>query len=114
MGEFEDAYDSWRSMTFPHGATSDELGELQADLALADTWVAEAVIPYAEDRVYRPAKVDVMDTLGHLIARANAIAAVDPGEAHLASSIAQYAQALMRIYQAFLRLADRGDGDERR
>ncbi len=70
MGALEDAVATWRDQAFPPGSATDALDELHADLALADTWVAESVIPFVEHGLHKPARVDVVTGLRDLGARA--------------------------------------------
>jgi len=60
MSDFEAAVATWRSQPFPSGSINDALDELHADLVLADTWVAEAVIPFVDHGALQPAHVDVI------------------------------------------------------
>jgi hypothetical protein len=98
---FTEAYTAWRSLPFPPGSTEDTLDELHADLALADTWVADSVIPYVERGIYEPAQVDVLDTLRTLRNRAGALRdrGPDPG---LAGRYIKYVDVLLRVYHEFL------------
>jgi hypothetical protein len=103
MVRLQEAYAAWRTEPFPHGGSHDELGELHADLALADTWVAESVIPYVERGVYEPANVDVMSSLAELRARLEALASA--GDVGVKASMADYSRyidLLAEVYEAFL------------
>ena len=103
MGEFEDAYASWRSRPFPPGSTNDSLDELHADLALADTWVAETVIPFVEHGVSDPARIDVVNELRKLRSRAEELGRASDGEeARQAASYRDYFDVLLRVYEGFL------------
>ena len=103
MREFEDAYSSWRGQPFPSGSSRDALDELHADLALADTWVAETVIPYVENGLRRPARVDVDTELRRLRTRAVELGQVgDAEDRRLANSYRDYAGLLLHLYAAFL------------
>jgi len=61
--DFERAYSKWREQPFPLGSSLDALDELHADLALVDTWVAEALVPFVEHGMYRPIQVDPIQKL---------------------------------------------------
>lgn len=103
MNNFEDAYEAWRSTAFPVGSARDTLDELHADLALVDTWVAESVIPFAETGRHQPARVDVIEELRRLRARANELAQVgDADDKRLAESYHKYAGILLSVYEGFL------------
>lgn len=81
MVNFQEAYASWREQTFPSGSSCDALDEIHADLALADAWVAETVIPFIQHGVYRPAQVDVVGTPEKIRDRAIQLArGVAPGD----------------------------------
>jgi hypothetical protein len=104
VDDFAEAVTAWRMLPFPDGGTSDATGELHADLALADTWVAESVLPYVEHGTHDPAKVDVIDTLGDLQRRAvNLARSSDSEERELADAYLGYIEALVRVYEGFLR-----------
>jgi hypothetical protein len=104
MVDFQDAYESWKNQPFPSGSSWDELDEVHADLALADTWVADTVGPFIESGVYRPAQVDVIGTLDKIRNRAIQLGAQGEGEdKRLAEEYAKYAGLLQSVYQGFLR-----------
>lgn len=54
MDHFSRAVEAWRREPFPPGSATDALDELHADLALADSWLAEAVIPFVDRGVFEP------------------------------------------------------------
>ncbi|HEY5317055.1 MAG TPA: hypothetical protein VIJ20_03685 [Solirubrobacteraceae bacterium] len=97
MATFSDVYADWRRRPFPDGGSDDVLGELHADLALADTWVAESVIPYAERGLFEPAQIDVLDQLQALRRRAGNLSVREREEEYLA-----YVDALSEVYARFL------------
>lgn len=103
MGEFEDAYIAWRNQPFPSGSGDDSLDELHADLALADSWVADSVIPYVERGIFQPAQLDVIGELGKLRGRALELRAgggrEDPA---LYDAYRDYADLLVRVYEGFV------------
>jgi len=104
MIEFEKAYAAWRVQAFPIGSGLDALDELHADLALADTWVADTVIPFIERGIYSPAKVDVLGRLSEIRQRAIELAeTVGGGDHDLAMEYDAYAHLQETVYQAFLR-----------
>jgi hypothetical protein len=103
MAALEDAYAAWRGAPFPPGSTDDEVDEIHADLVLADTWVAESVIPYVERAVYEPAKADVLGTLREL--RSRSVALADGGSDDrrtLVASYLHYVGLLEEVYRAFI------------
>jgi hypothetical protein len=101
--DFKDSYASWRRKPFPQGSSTDSLDELHADLALADTWVAETVIPFVERGVYKPAQVDVIQELGKLHDRAREIEQMTDGEdRRLAADYGHHAALLVGVYNGFL------------
>jgi hypothetical protein len=57
VGDFEEAVSLWRERSFPAGSEDDDLDELHADIALADSWIADAVIPYVDAGLFNPPKV---------------------------------------------------------
>jgi hypothetical protein len=102
--EFEKAYEAWRLRPFPKGSHVDALDELHADLALADTWVAESVVPFIKRGVYSPAQVDVMEILSEVRSRATKLAeSVGGADREVAMEYAAYAHLLEIVYEAFLR-----------
>lgn len=82
----------------------DALDEIHADLALADTWVAESVIPYVSRGQHSPAKVDVLAELEALRSRLAEIAesALAPGDTKLAGEYGAYCDLLSDVYRAFI------------
>lgn len=102
MGDFEDVYDAWRNCSFPRGSADDSLDELHADLALADSWVAESVIPFVKRGLYQPAEVDVIGELGKLRDRAVELRRVGGEVARLSDAYRDYADLLLRVYKSFL------------
>ena len=98
MSTFAEAFEAWRRVPFPMGSPEDDLDELHADIALADTWVAESVIPFAEQGTFVPAAVDVLHELQALNDRAMRFGETDPVAEYLA-----YVGLLADVYEAFLR-----------
>ena len=80
------------------------MDELHADLALADTWVADTVLPFLDGGAHRPASVDVPAELRSLIERAFAIerSIDDESSKQLVKQYADYAALLAKVYQRFL------------
>ena len=70
MTELDDACESWQRQPFPPGSSDDAIDELHADLALADSWIAEAVLRLVEHGQLKFARVDVIDELRTLAERA--------------------------------------------
>jgi hypothetical protein len=103
IGELMDSYTAWRGRRFPPGSSDDSLAELHADLALADTWVADAVIPYVERGVHQRAQVDVLGGLSKIRNRAIELRGRTRGEdTRVADSYRDYADLLVRVYRSFL------------
>jgi hypothetical protein len=103
MGEFEAAVVAWREAPFPSGSDLDELDELHADLVLADTWVAESVIPFVERGVHDPARVAVIDNLRKLDERAiRLMKSCGLEHQRQADAYRRYIELLRRVYQGFL------------
>lgn len=103
VGSFGEAYTTWRERPFPAGSSTDALDELHADLALADTWVAESVVPFVERGLKQPAEVDVVGELSKLRDRAVELGSAATGEdARLASEYRDYIDLLVRAYTGFL------------
>jgi hypothetical protein len=104
LTSFPDAYRAWRKRPFPLGSTNDALDDLHADLALADTWVAEAVVPYIERGVHQPLQFAVIPELTRLRTRADEVAKeVGPADIRLANEYGEYVDLLMNVYRAFLK-----------
>jgi len=107
MTDFERAYAAWRNQPFPLGSHLDALDEVHADLVLADTWVAETVIPFVEDGRYYPAQIDVIPKLQEIGDRARKLG--DSGtadEKRLASDYVKYVVLLRSVYEHFLKNVD--------
>jgi hypothetical protein len=103
MDAFRTAYQAWRERPFPPGSPDDDVDELHADLALADSWVAESVIPYIEDGSHQPANVDVLSELRALRRRAEKLeTTAKPEESRLAVDYRDYIDALAEVYTRFL------------
>jgi len=103
MSAFEDAYGAWRWCSFPSGSANDEVDELHADLALADVWVADTVIPYVESGIYQPAQVDVLAELTKLRERSDQLASgASPDDAQTVLAYRDYVDLLSAIYEGFL------------
>jgi hypothetical protein len=97
VARFQDAYEAWIEVPFPIGDANDRLGELHDDVALADTWVAESVVPYFKEKRFVPAVPDVLQELRTLRERAVAL-----GEADGAPEYVTYIDLLANVYQSFL------------
>lgn len=103
MGDFEAAYVAWRNRPFPPGSHDDSLDELHADLALADGWVADSVIPYVERGIFQPAQLDVIEELARLRDRAVDLrGAGGEDDPTLSDAYRDYADLLLRVYEGFL------------
>jgi len=97
MATLPHAYYAWRREPFPHGGSDEQVDELHADLALADSWVAESVIPFVERGQFLPAQVDVVQGLRLLRERAAAHRSPDRAMEYL-----KYVELLSDVYDAFL------------
>jgi len=103
MAGFEDVYTEWRERRFPPGSASEALDELHADLALADSWVAEAVVPFVERGVHQPARVDIVEELSKLRRRAVQLGSGASGEdAKSAADYRDYIDLLISMYEGFV------------
>jgi hypothetical protein len=90
-------------MPFPPNSKTKELGELHDELALVDTWVANAIIPFVEDGVYRPIKVDPLAELEKIRDRATELGrSFPPGDRERLDPYIRYADALREVYERFL------------
>jgi hypothetical protein len=105
MGDFTDAVEARRGEPFPRGADADDLDEFHADLALADAWVAEAVIPLVDRGIYRPpSAIDVLGELQLLRERASRLGLSAEGDHNeLIRQYSAYVTLLIEVYLAFLR-----------
>jgi hypothetical protein len=98
---FEKAYADWRDRRFPPGSANDAVDELHADLALADTWVAEAAVPVMDGREHTPVRVDVSGELRALRKRATALLEhVGTADQALVTSYVDYIDALAAVYES--------------
>ena len=109
MNAREDLYARWRRQPFPPGSASDAVDELHADLALADSWIAETVIPFVEHGVHKPAHLDVVAELRALEDRAAQLGrSVSPEDSRLLQDYSQYVALLLLVYEDFLANAPSG------
>jgi hypothetical protein len=100
---FEELYNAWRSEPFPEGSDDDEVDELHADLALADTNVAAVIVPFVEHGRSQAPAIDVMGSLEALRSRASALREAFDDERKVAiSAYDKYAETLESVYRAFL------------
>lgn len=90
MTDFEEAYARWREAPFPRGSTNDLVGDLHADLAMLDAFVADEVIPLREGAVIRPGAVDIAKELDGLCSRIRSLAAIV--EAEQQAKLGEYAE----------------------
>jgi hypothetical protein len=103
MSDLEALYRIWHAKPFPPGSGVEVLGELHADLALADTWIADTVIPFMTSGIFNPAKLDVIGELRKLRAQAVKLRDGAVGEERaLADAYRDYADLLVQLYAAFL------------
>jgi len=102
---FLTAYEAWRCLAFPPGSPNDDLDELHADIALADTWVANSVIPYVTDGVAYTAgdEADIIRDLQNLRSRAETLAMDSVAdEVKLALDYLDYVDALLAVFERFI------------
>ena len=103
MVEFGIVYDEWRAEPFPGGSAQDDLDELHARLATVDSWVAETVIPYVENDLYEPARVDVLGELIDICSELDRLReSFDESELKVARTYVGYADRLTQVYDEFL------------
>lgn len=109
MNAFAAAYKAWRDCSFPPGSADDAIDELHADLALADHWVVESVVPYVERGIYKPAHVDVLTELSQLRERAERLLPVaSAGDAQIVLAYREYVDLLSEVSESFLALHAQG------
>ena len=105
-------YRAWRQLEFPRKSSDADLEELHADIALADHWVTEAVVPYVTRSKFTPARIDLIAELARYEARAAALAArLEPEEQALAARYSAYIEAQRAVYAAFLERAPASEPD---
>jgi hypothetical protein len=63
------AYSDWRNATFPPGSSRDDVDEAHAELATLDYWVADNVVPFLENGIRVPLKVDIEGGIQRLLLR---------------------------------------------
>ena len=109
MSDLQDIYASWRSRSFPRGSVVAALDGLHADLALADGWVAEYVVPFVEQGQFSRPEDGVVATLQNIRDRAIELEKTGGAEDKaLAAEYVQYVDLLERVYKAFLSQARPG------
>jgi hypothetical protein len=94
MSDFEEAYRRWLDAPFPHGSTNDAAGELKAELAQWDAFVADEVIPVAQGHTYKPG-------IGSAYDIAREIELLRSSTGALANSVGPDDQALLRQYDDY-------------
>ncbi|MCU1362891.1 MAG: hypothetical protein JWM55_719, partial [Acidimicrobiaceae bacterium] len=103
MDDFRDLVSRWRDQPFPPGSSDESIDELHSELALADSWVADSVIPYIERGVRIPGKVDVVGKLRELQTRAMELArGSDASSQPVLQDYLRRIEILTQIYQSFL------------
>jgi len=107
VNEFDEAVAAWQTLPFPPGSASDAIDELHADLVLADSWVAESVIPYIERGSRQLSNVDVIKRLSEFRSRATELreSSESQEDEQLLDSYREYIDSLLRAYRAFVDLA---------
>lgn len=102
---FDEAYGRWREMPFPKGGDARFYGEIHADVALADSWVAETLLPFVNKGVVDPAVIDVLGRLSELRKKIDRLDAQTGPENHAAAAgYLAFVNALIDVYGAFLAL----------
>jgi hypothetical protein len=97
MSDFDETYRRWRDAPFPHGSTNDPVGELHAELAQWDAFVADEVIPVAEGLAHKPG-------IGSAYDIENEIELLRTAIDELANSVGPDDQALLRQYDDYCSL----------
>jgi hypothetical protein len=100
--DFEQLAQRWKVIPFPAGSQNDELDDLHARLVLADTWLADSVLPYLRDRTWARPVVDVVGELEAIISASRHFTSASTSEGLLAAEYRNYADVLMQLYLAFL------------
>jgi len=99
----QDPIEAWRQCLFPTGSSIESIDSLHAELALADSWVAEDIVPFLERGMYKPDADTVMNQLSKLEAKLlRAIEAADMNEKGILTSYLNYCEILEAAYSAFL------------
>ena len=103
MSELESAYRAWRTAQIPRGADDERLAELNGDLRVADTWVAEDLVPFVESGQVFASAFEVMPRLRALHGRALRLAEdLHGADETRAIACANYLQLLVDVYAAYL------------
>ena len=96
-------YVEWRTRPFPRGSPIGSVDELRADLALADTMVADTVIPWFERGVR--AKYPYLDRefIVSVVERSIRLSDSNLGESRrLALEYESYGKALLRVFDEWV------------
>jgi hypothetical protein len=110
MDELEVAYRAWRDEPIPRGADDERLASLDADLRVADTWVAEDLIPFIEAGQLFESAFEVLPRLNALLLRARVLVdELDGEDAERAISTARYLRLLVSVYELYLSRTSRLD-----
>jgi hypothetical protein len=95
--------DLWLRKGFPKGSPSDVIDDLHGRLALVDSWVAEAVLPFVEQGMVQPVAVDILGELDALDLRlAEAKAGCSASDLARLDDYRAYGDVLRRAYEDFL------------
>ena len=113
MGEFLKAYRAWWSEPFPHQSTKDELNELHAELATLDYWVADTVVPFAENDTLAPLKVDIRGAIRDIRQRLASVASQLRGQdQQLVAEYQRYVELLDAVFLCFIAVTSRAGTDD--
>jgi hypothetical protein len=102
-------YDLLLQAPFPSGSAIDELDAMHAELAYADSMIADSAIPFFTGRRYGGVPDQVIRELDHVILAAGKLQESEVHEiARLAASYKKYAELLMTVYQGIENAHSRG------
>jgi hypothetical protein len=111
--DFQGAYQAWRARPFPHGSADDEdVDELHADLALADSMLAGPMVTFTKYGDATPASWgNARQKLDQFRERAQALErSTDGNNRRLAHEYDRYAELLANAYESYLHTTGQPDG----
>jgi hypothetical protein len=101
MRDFSVTSRIWLATPFPADGRDPRVNDLHADLALADTWVAEEATPVINGRGRQKPGIDVSGGLGQLELRLQAVRpAVTDGDRELLDSYLAYLGILVQVHRS--------------
>lgn len=99
QSSLQNIYDLWRSEPFPPGSEIDEFDAMHAELAYADSMIAESAIPFVTKGQYSAVPQQALRELDNVVVTARQLMESETGErARLAATYRRYAELLQVLW----------------